>query len=65
MTDNQLARLFEQRDRAERQLQMIEARIRAARPAFAERHQLLAYPSVDSMRRAVSQDEQGKFRRAG
>lgn len=55
MTDNQLARLFEQRDRAERQLRLIDARIAAARPDYAQRHGLLAYPSFDTMRKAVGQ----------
>lgn len=54
MTDLQLRKLFEQRDRAERQLRMIDQRISAARRPFAERHGLLAFPSNDSMKRAVS-----------
>jgi hypothetical protein len=54
MTDNQIANLFAQEQRLERQLELVRARIRAARPKFAERHGLLAYPSVDSMRKAVS-----------
>lgn len=53
MTDSQLARLFQQQERAERELAMIRARIAAARPGYAARHGLLAYPSVDTMRKAV------------
>jgi ABC-type enterochelin transport system substrate-binding protein len=53
MTDTQLARLFEQRDRAERQLKMIDARIAAARPHYAASRGLLAFPSIDTMRKAV------------
>lgn len=54
MTDLQLKRLFEQRDRAERQVKMIDARISTARREYAERHGLLAFPSNDAMRKAVS-----------
>jgi len=53
MTDSQLARLFQQQERAERELAMIRARIAAARPDYAARHGLLAYPSVETMRKAV------------
>jgi ABC-type enterochelin transport system substrate-binding protein len=53
MTDSQLARLFQQQERAERELAMIRARIAAARPEYAARHGLLAYPSVETMRKAV------------
>lgn len=53
MTDTQLKRLFEQRDRAARALQLIDQRIAAARPDYAKRNGLLAYPSVDAMRRGV------------
>jgi ABC-type enterochelin transport system substrate-binding protein len=54
MNDQQLARLFEQRDRAQRNLDMIDARIKAARNDYAQRNGLLMLPSVDSMRKAVS-----------
>lgn len=54
MTDKQLRNLFEQRDRAERQLKMIDARISQERRVFSERHGLLAFPSTDAMRRAVA-----------
>lgn len=54
MTDKQLRNLFEQRDRAERQLRLIDARISAARRPYAERHGLLAFPSNDAMKRVVS-----------
>jgi hypothetical protein len=59
MTDPQLRRLFEQRDRAERQLKMIDARIAASRAEYAARHSLLAYPSVENMRKAVSTSQMG------
>lgn len=54
MTDLQLKRLFEQRERAERNLKMIDARISAARRPYAARHGLLAFPSTEAMKRAVS-----------
>jgi chaperonin cofactor prefoldin len=54
MTDNQIAKLFEQERRLERQLEHVRSRIRAARPTYAARHGLLAFPSVDTMRKAVA-----------
>lgn len=53
MTDKQIRHLFEQRDRAERALKLIDARISAARRPYAERNGLLCFPSVDAMRKAV------------
>lgn len=53
MTDTQIARLFEQEARLERQLVAVRARIAASRRDYAERNGLLAYPSIDSMRKAV------------
>ena len=53
MTDHQIARLFEQESRLERQLALVRARISAARPAFADRHGLIVRPSIDAMRKAV------------
>lgn len=54
MTDLQLKRLFEQRDRIEQQLKMIDARISYARRDYSARHGLLAFPSTEAMRKAVS-----------
>jgi hypothetical protein len=54
MTDTQIARLFAQEQRLERELATVRARIRGARPQYAERHGLLAYPSVETMKKAVS-----------
>lgn len=54
MTDTQIARLFEQEQRLERQLEHVRARIRAARSGYAERHNLLMFPSVDAMRKSVT-----------
>lgn len=53
MTDRQLKHLFEQQERAERALRTINARIAAARRPYAERHNLLIFPSVEAMKRAV------------
>lgn len=54
MTDMQLARLFSRRDRAKHALEAAEAALRAARPAYAAAHGLLAYPSIEAMRRGVA-----------
>ncbi|MBA3896119.1 MAG: hypothetical protein H0X36_03060 [Sphingomonadaceae bacterium] len=51
MTDASIARLFERRKRAKRALDAAEAAIRAARAAYAAKHGLLAFPSMDAMRR--------------
>ncbi len=51
MTDASIAKLFERRERAKRALDAAEAAIRAARPAYAAAHGLLAFPSMDAMRR--------------
>lgn len=54
MTDATIAKLFERRERAKRALEAAEAAIRAARPVYAAKHGLLAYPSMEAMRRNVS-----------
>jgi hypothetical protein len=53
MTDRQLRNLFEQEKRIERQLAHVRARIAAGRRAYAERNGLLAFPSVDAMKKAL------------
>lgn len=53
MTDLQIARLFEQEARLERQLVLVRARIAASRRDYAARNGLLVYPSIDVMRKAV------------
>lgn len=57
MTDIHIARLFERRERAKRALDAAEAAIRAARPAYAAAHGLLAYPSMEAMRRGCEMRE--------
>lgn len=54
MTDTQIARLFAEEQRLERALAVVRARIAGARPEYAARHNLLMFPSVEAMRRAVS-----------
>lgn len=54
MTDHQIARLFERRDRLERELVLVNARLSASRRDYSSRHGLLAYPSFDTMRKAVA-----------
>jgi hypothetical protein len=56
MTDKQISHLFEQQERLERQLALVRARISAARPHYAARNGLLAYPSIEVMRKAVRND---------
>ena len=54
MTDAGIAKLFERRERAKRELDVIEAAIRSARPAYAANHGLLAFPTLEAMKRGVS-----------
>lgn len=54
MTDATIAKLFERRERAKRALDALEAAIKSARPAYAANHGLLAYPTIEAMRRGVS-----------
>lgn len=53
MTDATIAELFERHERAKRELEIAEAAIRNARPAYAANHGLLAYPTIEAMRRGV------------
>lgn len=54
MTDGTIAKLFDRRERAKRALDAAEAAIRSARPAYAANHGLLAFPTIEAMRRGVS-----------
>lgn len=51
MTNDNIAQLFERREQAKRELDAAEAAIRAARPAYARANGLLAYPTIEAMRR--------------
>jgi hypothetical protein len=53
MTDAIIAKLFARRDRAKRELIAAEAALRAARPAYAANHGLLAFPTLEAMQRGV------------
>ena len=57
MTDLQISRLFAEEQRLERALSVVRARIAASRQSYAERNNLLMYPSIDSMRKAVSGEQ--------
>lgn len=54
MTDTQIARLFEHRDRLERELALVNARIAASRREYADRNGMLVLPRVEAFRQAVS-----------
>ena len=54
MTDAQIARLFTEEQRLERALFAVRGRIAAARGPYAERNHLLMYPSVETMRKAIT-----------
>jgi hypothetical protein len=54
VTDLQIRRLLEQRDRAEQQLRMIDARIATARRDYADRNGLISPPRIETLRLAVS-----------
>ena len=54
MTDASIAKLFARREKAKRALDAVEAAIRAARPVYAANHGLLAFPTIEAMRRGVS-----------
>ena len=54
MTDQQIARLFSRRQQLERELMLVDARIKAARQHYADRNGLLMLPSIDNMRKAVT-----------
>lgn len=53
MNDTQIARLFAREQQLECELATVRARIRGARPEYAARHGLLAYPGIETMRKAV------------
>jgi hypothetical protein len=53
MTNHEIARLFDQERRLEAQLVLVRARISAARRDYSAREGLLAFPSVDKLRKAV------------
>ncbi|HEU0044952.1 hypothetical protein [Sphingomonas sp.] len=54
MTDATIAKLFERHEKAKRALDAAEAALRSARPIYAANHGLLAYPTIEAMRRGVA-----------
>lgn len=62
MTDASIAKLFERHERAKRTLDALEAAIKSARPAYAANHGLLAFPTIEAMRRGVSRQQNASTR---
>lgn len=54
MTDAAIARLFERRDRLERELALVNASTAESRREYADRNGMLVLPRVETLRLAVS-----------